>query len=78
MALIKEAERKGIPRGRIVQGSGYSLPFKDDSVDAVLECGVLHHVADPFRVVEEMTRVARRPPIGDAEILIESGRQADT
>lgn len=59
MALIAEAENKGIPRGRIVEGNGYSLPFEDNSFDAVLECGVLHHVAEPCRVVSEMTRVAR-------------------
>jgi ubiquinone/menaquinone biosynthesis C-methylase UbiE len=58
-ALIDEAERKGIPKGLIVQGTGYSLPFPDNSFDAVLECAVLHHVAEPSRVVEEMMRVAR-------------------
>jgi ubiquinone/menaquinone biosynthesis C-methylase UbiE len=60
MALIEEAAKNGIPRGRIVQGSGYSLPFEDNSFDAVVECGVLHHVAEPSRVVGEMTRVARQ------------------
>jgi SAM-dependent methyltransferase len=58
-ALIEEGERKGIPKGLIVEGNGYSLPFPDNSFDAVLECGILHHVAEPSRVVGEMARVAR-------------------
>jgi ubiquinone/menaquinone biosynthesis C-methylase UbiE len=60
MALIKEAERTGIPQGRIVEGNGYHLPFEDNSFDAVIECGILHHVAEPSQVVDEMMRVAKR------------------
>lgn len=59
-AMIKQAELNGVPEGALIQGSGYELPFEDESFDAVLECGVLHHVADPTRVVTEMTRVAKR------------------
>lgn len=59
-ALIDEAERAGLPSGLIVEGNGYRLPFDDHSFDAVIECGVLHHVAEPSRVVSEMTRVAKR------------------
>lgn len=59
-ALIEQAETRGVPKGLIVAGSGYSLPFENDSFDAVLECGVLHHVAEPSRVVSEMMRVAKR------------------
>jgi ubiquinone/menaquinone biosynthesis C-methylase UbiE len=44
----------------LLQGSGYQLPFEDEAFDAVFECGVLHHVADPGRVVAEMIRVAKR------------------
>ena len=59
-AMIEKAESNGLPKGLLVQGDGYALPFADASFDAVLECGVLHHVADPARVVAEMTRVAKR------------------
>lgn len=59
-AMIEKAEADGLPRGLIRQGSGYELPFSKDSFDAVFECGVLHHVADPARVVSEMARVAKR------------------
>jgi len=58
-ALIEQAENRDVRHSLIVQGNGYSLPFEDDSFDAVFECGVLHHVAEPSRVVHEMTRVAR-------------------
>ncbi len=59
-AMIEKAELNGVPKGLLLQGSGYDLPFADGAFDAVFECGVLHHVADPGRVVAEMIRVARR------------------
>jgi SAM-dependent methyltransferase len=40
--------------------SSYELPFDDNSFDIVTEFGILHHVADPDRVVSEMLRVARK------------------
>jgi len=59
-AMIEKAEAKGVPKGMLLQGSGYKLPFEDASFDAVFECGVLHHVDDPARMVGEMIRVAKR------------------
>jgi ubiquinone/menaquinone biosynthesis C-methylase UbiE len=58
--LIERAETRGVPKDLIVEGTGYSLPFENDTFDAVFECGVLHHVAEPSRVVSEMMRVAKR------------------
>ncbi len=58
--MIERAELNGVPKGLLLQGSGYELPFEDGSFDAVFECGVLHHVAEPGRVVEEMIRVSKR------------------
>jgi len=58
--LIDQAIAKGVPEGVILCGTGQSLPFEDQSFDAVLECGVLHHVADPSCVVKEMMRVAKK------------------
>jgi ubiquinone/menaquinone biosynthesis C-methylase UbiE len=59
--LIDRAVRDhGLPSEILKLGSGYDLPYADSSLDAVCELGVLHHVADPARVVREMTRVARR------------------
>jgi ubiquinone/menaquinone biosynthesis C-methylase UbiE len=59
-AMIEQAELNGLPKGLLVQGSGYDLPFEDEAFDAVFACGVLHHVAQPERMVAEMIRVARR------------------
>ena len=59
-AMIEKAEANGVPKGMLLQGSGYKLPFEDASFDAVFECGVLHHVDDPARMVGEMIRVAKR------------------
>lgn len=59
-ALIREAERAGLRRGTIREGTGLSLPYPDGSWDVVTAFGVLHHVAEPHRVVAEMLRVARR------------------
>jgi ubiquinone/menaquinone biosynthesis C-methylase UbiE len=59
-AMIERAELHGVPKGSILQGSGYALPFENLAFDAVFECGVLHHVAEPSRMVAEMIRVARR------------------
>jgi ubiquinone/menaquinone biosynthesis C-methylase UbiE len=59
-ALIEQAEQRGIKKGLIVEGGGYLLPFEDRSFDAVFECGVLHHVDKPRRMVAEMMRVASK------------------
>jgi ubiquinone/menaquinone biosynthesis C-methylase UbiE len=58
-ALIERAVDSGVPRERLVQGVGEELPFPDDSFDAVMAIGVLHHVPDAAAVVAEMQRVAR-------------------
>lgn len=44
----------------IVILDNYSLPFKDESFDAVLGCSVLHHVPDPATVLAQVKRVLRR------------------
>ena len=60
-AMIDQAEqRNGVPEGTIVEARGDELPFDDDTFDLVCELGVLHHVAEPAAVVDEMIRVARR------------------
>jgi ubiquinone/menaquinone biosynthesis C-methylase UbiE len=60
-ALIEEAVKaNSIPAELIREGCGEALPFADRSFDAVFECGVLHHVKNPKRVVREMMRVSRK------------------
>lgn len=59
-ALRKVGHERGISRDQLIEGDALSLPFPDDSFDFVIETGVLHHVPEPRRAVEEMVRVARR------------------
>jgi ubiquinone/menaquinone biosynthesis C-methylase UbiE len=60
-ALIERAVgAKSIPPELITEGSGEALPFADESVDAAFECGILHHVKEPKRIVREMMRVSRK------------------
>jgi ubiquinone/menaquinone biosynthesis C-methylase UbiE len=60
-ALIDQAVNVGcVPAGLITVGFGEALPFADRSFDAVFECGMLHHVKEPNRVVREMMRVSRK------------------
>ncbi len=61
LALLKRARAKPeMDAALLASGSGYHLPFRDASFDAVCQFGVLHHVKDPNQVVQEMTRVARK------------------
>jgi SAM-dependent methyltransferase len=57
--LLVEAQRSAAGVD-LVCGSGLQVPLPDRSFDAVIEVGVLHHVANPDAMVAEMTRVARK------------------
>jgi len=60
-ALVREGVAAGTTKTiSLLRASGDSLPFADDSFDAVTEFAILHHVANPSVVVKEMLRVARR------------------
>jgi ubiquinone/menaquinone biosynthesis C-methylase UbiE len=48
------------PASRVCLADALELPFPDNSFDLVYGWEVLHHIADPLRVVIEMTRVSRR------------------
>jgi len=59
-ALRNAGYAKGLSPEELTDGSGYALPFSDESFDVVCEFGVLHHVRHPHRMVTEMMRVARK------------------
>lgn len=52
------AGRGEIADGTVV-GSGMQLPFADDAFDLCYSSNVLEHVADPWRMADEMLRVTR-------------------
>jgi ubiquinone/menaquinone biosynthesis C-methylase UbiE len=60
-ALLARAATKPSAAGAsFASASGYRLPFRNASFDAVCQFGILHHVKDPSAVVQEMMRVASR------------------
>ena len=44
---------------RIITGSGYQLPFRDDSFDLVALFDVIEHIEDDLQVLREVRRVLR-------------------
>ncbi len=61
LALLAHARAKpDIAGAHLASASGYRLPFRSASFDAVCQFGILHHVKDPSSVVAEMMRVAKR------------------
>jgi ubiquinone/menaquinone biosynthesis C-methylase UbiE len=60
-ALLDQAVARGnTASGPVIQGQGDALPFAGQSFDAVCEFAILHHVADPSKVVSEILRVAKK------------------
>jgi pseudaminic acid biosynthesis-associated methylase len=57
-----EKAHKMFPGLNIIQGSGFDIPFKDDSFDLVYTSGVLIHIApkDLSRIMSEMIRCTRK------------------
>jgi SAM-dependent methyltransferase len=45
--------------GEVLHGDGKNIPFPDESFDYVYSHGVLHHIDQPRRMVEEIFRVLR-------------------
>lgn len=68
LALAKENfELRGLS-GDFRQGDAEHMPFEDNTFDVVYSNGVIHHIPDTRRVVEEMLRVLK--PGGKAIIMV--------
>lgn len=50
--------RENSARAR-ARANAYQLPFRDNQFDMVFEANLLHHVDDPYRVIEEIRRCSR-------------------
>ena len=71
MADLREpAEMPDDPRVSFVEADVHALPIESDSQDRLVATCLLHHLADPFRALEEMRRVVR--PGGALSIMIVS------
>jgi ubiquinone/menaquinone biosynthesis C-methylase UbiE len=57
--LLELARARSLPNTEFVKGDGTALPFPDDSFDLGGTHRVLHHVAQPERVVAGLARVTR-------------------
>jgi SAM-dependent methyltransferase len=56
---IRLARKRVGSLARVQHGSGTSIPFPDESFDYVYSHGVLHHLDQPRRMVDEIFRVLR-------------------
>jgi len=68
LRLARENFRLRGLQGSFLHGDAESLPFPDSSFDVVYSNGVLHHIPDTQRVIEEIHRVLR--PGGKAIIMV--------
>ncbi len=57
-ALREQGYKKGIPPEDLIDGDAYQLAFPDNSFDLVCEFATLHHVKEPEKMIQEMSRVA--------------------
>ncbi|MDN6199315.1 class I SAM-dependent methyltransferase [Corynebacterium flavescens] len=54
-----EMSAAGIKLANSVRGDGTRLPFADDTFDVVYSSNVAEHIAEPWRMADEMVRVTR-------------------
>lgn len=52
--------RARVPAADLREGIAQRLPFADASQDLVIATGIMHHVDEPRRCIDEMFRVARK------------------
>ncbi|HMN13700.1 MAG TPA: class I SAM-dependent methyltransferase [Bellilinea sp.] len=59
-ALRQIGYHNGLSKDELIEGDVNELQFRRGEFDLVCEFGVLHHVKNPHKAVDEMLRVARR------------------
>lgn len=50
---------QNIPRGDFIQCSAFNLPFKKQTMDAVISFGVLHHLPNPVDSLEQCSKLLK-------------------
>lgn len=65
---IERCRRLKQTQKRIICGSGFEIPLKDNSVDCVLLIAILEHASNPKLIIDEVYRVLRKS--GEAAILV--------
>ncbi len=60
MSLLKKAGSRGLSASGLVQGSVYSLPFRDNAFDKVIASEVLEHLEDEQKALSEIRRVMKK------------------
>lgn len=58
--LREQGYIKGISTKILVEGDGNKIAYNDNQFDLVCEFGMLHHVANPNKVISEMIRVSNK------------------
>jgi SAM-dependent methyltransferase len=67
-ATSKRMQLLGLPDSRILRMDAEEMSFPDHSFDYIWSWGVIHHSADPRRILEQMHRVLR--PGGRASVMV--------
>lgn len=52
--------KKGISKNQLINGDALNIDFPENSFDLVCEFGVLHHIKNNKKVVNEMLRVSKK------------------
>ena len=60
LELREQGYSKGISKSILIEGDGNNIMFKEQEFDLVCEFAVLHHVAKPKLMVDEMLRVSSK------------------
>lgn len=55
-----EVGKKKYPKAKLVEADAENLPFKDDSFDFVMTRGLVHHLPNPEKGIEEAYRVIKK------------------
>ncbi|OIQ18392.1 MAG: hypothetical protein BM556_09020 [Bacteriovorax sp. MedPE-SWde] len=56
---LKFCKQRGYPEHLLIKGDGVALPFEDNSFDSVTAIGVIEHIEDDQKFIEELYRILK-------------------